>query len=1366
MMSFYLRIFAALQLVVILMNMDIVNCQEYYIRPTLNDPCTGEPCLTLSQFSANTQSYISSGNTALIFQPGNHTINSNLNIFNVQKFTMSPLSMTSLSLSTAIICEQLGAFEFQNSQQILVTNLEFARCSGTTVSRVRELVVENSSFLGKEDNSSMFQVSDSRVYISRSNFTGSKIGGVLRLAYGAFAEVSKCRFTHNEGGVIILFEAGLLVKHSLFHNNSMENPEEVGVAIYVLSSEVIIHESNFSCNSASRSDAAAIHAVQYSTVSIHKCLFHKNVAHNMAGALSVFMRSTVNVQATIFSENVARSGGALVIYKATAFIKDSLFVNNIAETGGAIFAYTNSFIIASDTTICNNTASSAVVYILGSSAEFINNTVYSNNTGSLLVFNGKVNFSGNSTFMNNDYASPELKNLTSVDINEGGALTAFQSEITLDGTCTTTKNRAKFGGAVHVIQSKLYVLGELTVSNNTAKESGGGFYLSQSELVCEMYSRINFTGNNANGKGGGIHAIGSFISIDSSVHPWGYHTVHWEYLGSLLHFKENRAARGGAIYLEEQAKIYILKKEKYTDLIHPIYVLNFAFNSGDYGGAVYINDESNFGTCDSTSYEVHSTSTECFLQTLALHGRRNSKLNLLSTKFEHNYATVSGATLFGGLLDRCTASSFAEFFYKFSSDSQPVSIGGLAYLLNTSSIQDDLESISSFPVRLCFCRDERPDCSYRPSPRQVKKGENFTLTLVAVDQLNNTISNTSIHSYLSSYEGTLGQNQLLQSTGEGCTQLTFAAFSLNKSEELTMYAQGPCKNAEMSQLKQEIEFLPCSCPVGFEQDISDKSKCECKCNSKLHPYITECNDKNGTLLRKGDFWITYVNASNSFVIYPHCPRDYCQPSNSPVSLNLNIPNGSDAQCTFDRSGVLCGACRSGLSLSLDGTNCIACPTYWPALLLVIIIASILAGIVLVALVLLLNLTVAVGALNGVFFYANIVNINKSLLFPFLTLNYVTMFISWLNLDIGFDTCFFKGMDAYWKTWLQLVFPIYLVFLVIMIIVFGEYSSRFAHLIGKKDPVATLATLILLSYDKLFQAAIEAFSFAVLDYPDGSREVLWLPDANVKYFHGKHIPLFITALFVLAVCISYTALLFSWQWLLHCPDKKCLKWIRNQKLHLFLKSYHTPYTIKHRYWTGLLLLVRVALSISSAVNMSNDPGMNLLLLGIAMIFLIIFVGQCSPVYENSVIEFIEVTIYANITIFFAFSLYFLEAGKHQTIIAYISGTVAIIQFLLVIFYHVYATFLSKTGLCIKVKSIFSRGNIDDELINYPPLDGNARNQLRSPFSSLDHDRGTYLSFTHQSANEDHYTVNTYGSYSRTEIRVPVNEATENTPLIPT
>ena len=99
-------------------------------------------------------------------------------------------------------------------------------------------------------------------------------------------------------------------------------------------------------------------------------------------------------------------------------------------------------------------------------------------------------------------------------------------------------------------------------------------------------------------------------------------------------------------------------------------------------------------------------------------------------------------------------------------------------------------------------------------------------------------------------------------------------------------------------------------------------------------------------------------------------------------------------------------CRLGLSPSLGSSHCIQCSDNWRRDLIGIVAAAFIAGIALVIFMLALNMTVAVGTLNGILFYANIVSANADTYFlPFTINNFITVFISWLNLDIGFDVCF-------------------------------------------------------------------------------------------------------------------------------------------------------------------------------------------------------------------------------------------------------------------------------------------------------------------------------------------------------------------------
>ena len=87
----------------------------------------------------------------------------------------------------------------------------------------------------------------------------------------------------------------------------------------------------------------------------------------------------------------------------------------------------------------------------------------------------------------------------------------------------------------------------------------------------------------------------------------------------------------------------------------------------------------------------------------------------------------------------------------------------------------------------------------------------------------------------------------------------------------------------------------------------------------------------------------------------------------------------------------------------------------------------------------------------------------------------------MNLDFGFQTCFFDGLDAYTQTWLQFVFPLYVWLLIGAIIFISRYSITVSKLIGH-NPIAVLATLILMSYMKILKIIVEVYLFVELEYP--------------------------------------------------------------------------------------------------------------------------------------------------------------------------------------------------------------------------------------------------------------------------------------------
>ena len=340
----------------------------------------------------------------------------------------------------------------------------------------------------------------------------------------------------------------------------------------------------------------------------------------------------------------------------------------------------------------------------------------------------------------------------------------------------------------------------------------------------------------------------------------------------------------------------------------------------------------------------------------------------------------------------------------------------------------------------------------------------------------------------------------------------------------------------------------------------------------------------------------------------------------------------------NRSGVLCGACKSDFSMVLGTSNCI--PDCYNMYLLLIIPFA-LAGVALVVLLLKCNLTVSVGHINGIIFYANVVQVNKALFFHSIQnqntvekkfTHVLSTFIAWLNLDLGMEKCFFKNMTSYSKTWLQFVFPVYLWVLILLIIVLAHYFQRLNRLIGGNS-VPVLATLLLLSYAKLFRTVVEAVEFTILEIENGTHITVWRNDGNIEYFSTEHIPLFLVSLLFLVLYILPMTMLVLFASCLQAKSHyKAFKWVN--RLKPFLDAYQGPYTDNFRCWTGLMLMARaVPLSITYTTNFRGDPTISFFWTT-ATTVLIVFLMLKKAKYRYRLTHYLEMISLINIVILFS------------------------------------------------------------------------------------------------------------------------------------
>ena len=426
------------------------------------------------------------------------------------------------------------------------------------------------------------------------------------------------------------------------------------------------------------------------------------------------------------------------------------------------------------------------------------------------------------------------------------------------------------------------------------------------------------------------------------------------------------------------------------------------------GGAIYVYDSipirycPNIGHYRRVTSESYVPNEECFFQ---LPGQNLPNGIDVQFVFKNNSADVAGSVLYGGTIDNCNLIGM-----------YPYSSGTVFDMLVHIEDDNTNSNISSLPLHICPRTNNFPNCSSYFSPRTVYSGEMFQVSVVAVGQRDGTVPSRVI----STVEDTsfFDSQYWLQQANNTCTTFNYSVFSLSRDQSvnISLYPErSPCST---SQDKLQIEVtLSQTCPPGFSISESARS---CVCEPRLAQYTNSCTITNGVgqITRQAgqQFWVGYDNQSDGVILYPRCPFDYC------VSQAVNFSlNNTDMQCAYNRSGLLCGDCNEGYSLVLGTSHCKQCTNSHLALL----IPFAVMGVPLVFLLLVSKRTVATGVLSGLVFYANIVGVNHTIFLPAESTDAFSMFIAWLNLDFGIETCFYNGMDAYSKTWLQFVFPGYI-----------------------------------------------------------------------------------------------------------------------------------------------------------------------------------------------------------------------------------------------------------------------------------------------------------------------------------------------------
>ena len=1029
------------------------------------------------------------------------------------------------------------------------------------------------------------------------------------------------------------YGGGMYMNISLYGNGSIDsdnctlynNTAQYGGGMYISSygnSSIDFDKCTLYSNIASYGGGMYINISLYGnvTIDLSNCDLYNNTAKLIGGGMSMYSLGGGSIECincTVY-DNIAQFGGGVdIVLHGGGSIEFSKFTicKNTAHYGGGMYIdlYGNSRIDLDNSTLYNNTAQyGGGMYI---SSDDNDSIVLSN----FIIYNNTAQVFGGGMRM----YSLGCRNIEFIN-------------------CTLYYNTAQFGGGMYIsssAESGSVVFSNCIISNNSAYFASG-LALRPVQATSTLTSGFNFVNvsfhfnkviNNPNVHEKRYRSAVVLINVDNvtfdHIEVSNHNTTGLYGENSLITFERqnkfvnNSGIYGGGIALFKSSKLLLYQNTNIS------FINNYASKSG---GGIFVHHDQVPGV---------SNTTDCSFRVIPYHYLNDTKTVLF---FFNNTADISGDVLYGGKIDDCTNTLYFHHLFHYPQ-------------------QTGLSVVSSDPIQVCFCETNRQNCSItNVSIFTTSRIIDINISLATVGNLDgltqgvfklNSLDNSSIVQY---------NTNRLNAT---CTNVTFTLRTNSSLNTTQVYAtlESSINESLYDPYVKLIEVTIEPCPIGFPL-VNGK----CACRPELNSGSITCDINTQIITRDGNMWIGYENDSNCLIVYSNCPFHYCNDNNINFTLNF-----TKKQCLHGRSGVLCGECSEGFSLMLGYNECERCTNDHIAL----IIPFAVAGIALVAFIVVLNLTVSVGTINGLIFYANVVKIYETYFFPKHTVNFLSEFISWINLDLGIKTCFYHNMDSCSKMWLQFVFPVYIWIILIFIIISLRYSSKAVRLVGRQA-IPVLATMILLSYTKLIRTVFQILYSTEIPCTDAKNNTItlqrWHIDANVQYVRGCHLPLFLFSLAVLILLIvPYTFYLLTIP-LFEGPLSKymccCQKFSTYMKP--FFDAYGGPYKDRRRFWTGFLLLVRVVLAL--VVSLDTDPTTSLDVLTSLLIVIMFMHYIFKGIYRHFPLDYLEE--------FFILNLMFMAYMNVQTSIdndnskrqvsSIILVSISFVVFCGIIVYHVW------------------------------------------------------------------------------------------------
>ena len=592
--------------------------------------------------------------------------------------------------------------------------------------------------------------------------------------------------------------------------------------------------------------------------------------------------------------------------------------------------------------------------------------------------------------------------------------------------------------------------------------------------------------------------------------------------------------------------------------------------------------------------------------------------------------------------------------------------------------------ISRHSTTFCVCEGETHTDCIKDHFGPIFPGQTIPISLKQILPLNEAISFTAIHRksfffFLQSIPYTqclllldqTYESKWIQRIGTKCTPLSYKVLSAS-NDYATCFAALSAIGADESMYIYYIDFKPC--PIGFEMYNGS-----CECNKYLKSVFPNliCDIETQTIVRPDRSWIGLSSNKDKILYVKRCITIFCEKISTVIRMETY-----DAQCKSNRVGINCGQCPPGFSATFGFYTCKRCSNYW----LLLLIFFVFAGAFLVLSLFALNLTVVDGKVYGFVVYANLVAGNSFNVFPSKN-NIFFILLSLFNLDLGIELCFYNGMTEYYKTWLQFVFPLYLLFIVAMLTSASRYSSLVERL-TRRRVIPVIATIFLLTYSKLLLVTARVlFSYTtVYTLPDNHGNVIWTWDSSVPLFGIKFSILFVVCLILFScVLLPFNLLMLFTKFA-----------YRFRIIALYIKPYLDAYQASFKdncsYFFGIELILRPMYFVigNRILDAYKTLAVNILIFTLFMIYLCTI--KPFKTTANTVVYTSYILNAGSLVLLVTYFDYDTEATSYVVLYDILLFT-ALAEFGIIILYYCYINYL------YRVKRISKMGEAITKLILY-------------------------------------------------------------------